>query len=349
VELYYAMKSNPDPNILQLIRHLVDGIDVASYGEVCIADQAGYSSDRFLHSHPVKKEQDIEDCIKHGIRWFVFDNFDEIPKLQRFASKINLLLRVAIKNDSCVVDLSSKYGADQDSVLPLLFKARNAGLNVRGISFHVGSQSADPAIYKSALLKIKNIFNEAAKFGFSFDTLDIGGGFPISYRTSFPDRYEFCRVVSGALKKYFPGNIRIIAEPGRIISGDALTHVVSVTGKSYRNNVPWYYIDDGLYGAFSGKLFDHCDYRLVSEKPGPYEECVVAGPTCDSIDIVSRDQKLPELEVGDLLLAPGMGAYTVASATNFNGFSVPETLVFYNEEGDSILDDFAATESLSVA
>jgi len=125
----------------------------------------------------------------------------------------------------------------------------------------------------------------------------------------------------------FPAGVRVIAEPGRCISGDSMTLVVRVIGRSIRNGVPWYYIDDGLYGAFSGKLFDHCDYELIPQRVGPATECVVAGPTCDSIDIVSRDQPLPSLEVGDLLMVPSMGAYTRASATSFNGFQPPVTVV----------------------
>jgi len=125
----------------------------------------------------------------------------------------------------------------------------------------------------------------------------------------------------------FSARVRIIAEPGRCISGDSMTLVVRVIGRSIRSGIPWYFIDDGLYGAFSGKLFDHCDYELIPQRTGPVRECVVAGPTCDSIDIVSRDQMLPDLQVGDLLIVPSMGAYTKASATSFNGFQPPVTVV----------------------
>ena len=107
--------------------------------------------------------------------------------------------------------------------------------------------------------------------------------------------------------------------------------VTKVIGRTVRYGVNWYYIDDGVYGAFSGKLFDHCDYRIVSDRPGPLEECIVAGPTCDSIDIVAHDQPMPKLSAGDLILAPGMGAYTIASATSFNGFAPPKTIIMQNE------------------
>ncbi len=147
VELYYAMKSNPDPELLGLLSGLVDGIDVASYPEVALAAAAGVTPERLFHSHPVKKDTDIVACVRHGVQWFTFDNPDEIPKLRLHAPDASVLLRVAIKNDSCVVDLGAKYGAHQDEALALILQARAAGVNVRGIAFHVGSQSSDPAIY----------------------------------------------------------------------------------------------------------------------------------------------------------------------------------------------------------
>lgn len=327
VELFYAMKSNPDPELLRLLSGLVDGIDVASYGEVVLADAAGVSPDRLFHSNPIKKESDITECVRHGIRWFTFDNVDEIPKLQAQAPGADVLLRVAIQNASCVVDLGAKFGAQECDAVPLMGAARAAGLNVRGVAFHVGSQSTDPAIYLTALMAARGVFDQAASVGLDLDTLDIGGGFPVSYRTEVPGLDEFCKVISQGLTDLFPESVRVIAEPGRCISGGAMTLVVRVIGRSMRNGVPWYFIDDGVYGAFSGKLFDHCDYPLMPMKKGPATECVVAGPTCDSIDIVARDQRLPELEIGDLLLVPGMGAYTKASATSFNGFVPPVTVV----------------------
>ncbi len=236
-------------------------------------------------------------------------------------------LGVAIKKRNCVIDLSSKFGAQEKDVFPLLYAACSAGLNVRGVAFHVGSQCKTPDSYLPALRAVRRIFDRASSESFTFDTLDIGGGLPISYRSPLPGVSEFCDVLSQGLEKLFPENLRIIAEPGRSISGDAMTLVVRVIGRSLRKNIPWYYIDDGVYGAFSGRLFDKCDYRLIPERSGPLTPCVVAGPSCDATDIVSTDQMLPRLEIGDLLLVPGMGAYTSVSATSFNGFPPPQILV----------------------
>jgi len=331
VKIFYAMKSNPNREILQIIKNLVDGIDVASYGESSICQEVGFSSDNIIHTNPVKNEFDLECSVKQGIKWFVIDNMEEIKKIKRLAPYSNLLLRIAITNPHCIVNLSAKFGAQERDILPILKKARSEGLNVRGISLHVGSQSTEPDIYYSAVKYARKIFDEANTAGFTFDTLDVGGGFPISYRDALPTLSQFCTVLGNGLREFFPDDLNFLMEPGRCISGGCITLVTRVIGRAIRNGIPWYYIDDGVYGAFSGKLFDHCDYRLVSNRSGSLEECVVAGPTCDSIDIVSHNQRLPQLEVGDLLLSPGMGAYTIASATSFNGFAPPRTIVVHNE------------------
>ena len=321
IEIYYATKANPDPNILGLVKKLGDGVDVASYREVLAGKAAGIPVWKMLHSNPIKNPTDIINCVKEGVRWFTFDNLDEIYKLRKFAPNANILLRIAIPKNSSVVNLSFKFGADEMEALPLIRSAVSNGLRVRGITFHVGSQCTSPENYISALQISKNIFNAAYNEGILLDVLDIGGGFPIGYRMGVPTISEFCSVIIRNIRNLFPNNIRIIAEPGRFISGEAITLVTRVIGKSIRKGMPWYYIDDGIYGSFSGKLFDHCDYRFITDKQGIRTECVVAGPTCDSIDVLSMDQRLPKLDLGDLLLVPGMGAYTSASATFFNGFA----------------------------
>ena len=332
VKIFYAMKSNPNKAILQIIKNLVDGIDVASYGESSICREIGISSDNIIHTNPIKKETDLECSVTQGIKWFVIDNMEEIKKIKKLAPCSNLLLRIAINNPHCMVNLSAKFGAQEHEILPMLKRARSKGLNVRGISFHVGSQCTEPNTYYNALKHVRKIFNEANTAGFTFDTIDVGGGFPISYKDALPTLSQFCTVLRKGLREFFPYDLNFLMEPGRCISGGCITLVTRVIGRAKRNGITWYYVDDGVYGAFSGKLFDKCDYRLVSNRPGSLEECIVAGPTCDSIDIVAHNQKLPKLAVGDLLLAPGMGAYTIASATSFNGFAPPRTIVLHNEK-----------------
>ena len=245
VELYYAMKSNPDPELLGLLSGLVDGIDVASYPEVALAAAAGVTPERLFHSNPVKKDTDIAACVRHGVQWFTFDNVDEIPKLARHAPGANVLLRVAIKNEKL------RRRPRRQVRRPRGRSAAAPPAGARGrperARHRVPRRIAvdGPGIYLTALKVARRLFDEAATVGVRLDTLDIGGGFPVVYRTAVPKLEDFCRVVSRGLSQLFPAGVRVIAEPGRCISGDSMTLVVRVIGRSIRNGIPWYFIDDG--------------------------------------------------------------------------------------------------------
>jgi ornithine decarboxylase len=192
-------------------------------------------------------------------------------------------------------------------------------VRVRGLSFHVGSQVADPAKYVEAIGACRSIIEHARVHGFpELDVLDIGGGFPIGYRREPIPIGQFCRPIRQALKK-LPRSVRVLAEPGRFIAGPAGTSVARVVGRAQREGRWWYYLDDGLYGSYSGQLYDHATYPIeVLDRDGPQHPSVLAGPTCDSIDVVRENLLLPELQVGDLVVGRLMGAYTWASATDFN-------------------------------
>ena len=179
------------------------------------------------------------------------------------------------------------------------------------------------------LFKTREVWDEAVAEGFELEMLDVGGGFPAPYRRPVMSLESFCHQLDNALVKTFGDlNVRIIAEPGRGISAETMTLITKVLGKNKRGGKMWYFIDDGVYGSFSGKLFDHADFELVTENAIERQHfpCVVAGPNCDSHDIVSEDQELPDLEIGELLLVPTMGSYTNASASPFNGLDVAKII-----------------------
>jgi ornithine decarboxylase len=190
---------------------------------------------------------------------------------------------------------------------------------VRGLSFHVGSQVADPAKYVEAIGACEELLLAARKSRLAqLDLLDIGGGFPVPYRGEQPPIGQFCRPIRQALRG-LPRNVRVIAEPGRFICAPAGIAVASVVGRAQREGRWWYYLDDGLYGSYSGQLYDHAMYPIeVPGRDGPRHPSVLAGPTCDSIDVVREDLPLPELQIGDLVVGRMMGAYTAATATDFN-------------------------------
>ena len=225
-----------------------------------------------------------------------FDSAGEIDKMARECPGATVLLRIRIDNSSAHVDLNKKFGAAREQALELLLKARDAGLDAAGIAFHVGSQttSADPYLY--ALDIAREIFEEAAAAGMQLRIMDIGGGFPIP-------------------------------EP-KVRFNLQVNLITSVIGVTERGGQPWYFLDEGLYGTFSGVLFDQWDFKLISFKEGEQVAATFAGPSCDSLDIMFRGKMTVRQEEGDLILVPICGAYTSASATTFNGFSKANFVVW---------------------
>lgn len=327
VEIYYAIKANPHRHVLRLLRQAGSRFDVSSIEEIQMARRAGASAEELLYTKPINKIEELRFAHAAGLRWFVVDNEVEIAKLAQCTPGANVLLRLRVSTKDAVVDLSYKFGAQSDDVLRLVQLAKRAKLRPQGLSFHVGSQCTNPFAYADALANCRKIFNLAASKKIILDTLDIGGGFPVTYVETVMPIDRFCEPIAEAVEKYFD-QCRVIAEPGRFLVANAVSLITQIVGKSKRGGVPWYYIDDGLYGSFSGKIFDKCDYTIQSERDGDRELCVIAGPTCDSFDVLYTDRALPPLEIGDLLIVPGMGAYTNASASTFNGFPLARLVAF---------------------
>ena len=238
-----------------------------------------------------------------------------------------MLLRIRIDNSSAHVDLNKKFGVGRERAIELLQAAQAAGLDAAGVCFHVGSQtmSADP--YLTALDLAREIFEEAAAAGMQLRILDIGGGFPIPEPKVRFNLKEMLKQINARLDEDFP-NVEIWAEPGRFMCGTAVNLITGVIGVTERGGQPWYFLDDGLYGTFSGVIFDQWDFKLISFKEGEEVEATFAGPSCDSLDIMFRGKLTVRQEVGDLLLVPSCGAYTSASATTFNGFSKADFIVW---------------------
>lgn len=329
VEMFYAAKANPDHHILASLCEQGCSVDVCSFGELQAAIRAGFAPERMLHTHPCKTQSNLLDCYETGVRWFVYDNLLELEKMARLTPDVHLLLRLAVSGSSSSINLSAKFGAPLHEAVGLAIQAARADMNLRGFSFHVGSQCLNPDDYRTALRRIREIWDRVCDEGIELDTLDIGGGFPAPYRCDAPSIESYCQSVRDGLDEMFGDlSIRIIAEPGRGLCAESVSLITRVIGKNNRWDMPWYFIDDGLYGSFSGKVFDHIDYPILAENADmrPLSKCVVAGPTCDSGDVISRDQMMPDLEVGEILLVPTMGAYTSASACPFNGLPVANSI-----------------------
>jgi ornithine decarboxylase len=331
VDLHYALKPLPQAAVVRTIVALGGYLDLATTGEVQLVSRLGVDPKRCIHTHPIKRDKDIRNALVAGVTVFVADNPDEVRKFRRHRDRASLLLRVSYRSPGAVSDLSRKFGCDPEAALDLARLAAQLGIDVRGFSFHVGSQSPDPLKHVEAIESCTGLLRKARreKLG-SCDILDIGGGFPIDYAKRVTDIGRFCAPIRKALAGV-PRGVRILAEPGRYIAGPAAIGVATVMGRAEREGLWWYYLDDGVYGCWSGRLYDHATYPIESLKQGgELRPSVLAGPTCDSIDVIAENILLPKLKSGDLIIGRSMGAYTWASASEFNFFPKP-TIVSVNE------------------
>jgi ornithine decarboxylase len=291
---------------------------------------------RCIHTHPIKRDSDIRTALAYGVNRFVIDNCDELRKFVKYRSRSSVLIRVSFRSPEARVDLSRKFGCEPQAVLDLLRLAADLRIVIDGFSFHVGSQAAGPAMFIEAIARCVELMRAAGELGHSPGILDIGGGFPVDYLERSMPIEEFCAPIRAALQE-LPPSTRVIAEPGRFIAAPAAVAVATVMGRALRDGRWWYYLDDGLYGSYSGQVYDHASYPVEALVPsGKTYASVLAGPTCDSIDVINENLELPLLDVGDLILGRAMGAYTWASASEFNFF--PRATVLALDHGRLLTD-----------
>lgn len=320
VALHYALKPLPHDAVVAVLNEMDGYFDLATNGEVDLVRDVGVDPERCIHSHPIKRDSDIRYALEYGCTTFVVDNEVELAKFVAYKDVAKLLLRISFRNPDTKIDLSKKFGCRAELALGLLQQAQALGLNVVGLSFHVGSQATNPSRHSNAILACNQIIRDAKAAGINLAILDIGGGFPVSYDNQPFDILEYCSSIRDALGQ-LPADIKVLAEPGRFICAPAVTAIASVMGVAERGEQTWYYLDDGVYGSYSGQIYDHMVYPLsFPYAHGEPKLSVLSGPTCDSIDVIREDIMLPPLAVGELVIGHVMGAYTWASATEFNFF-----------------------------
>jgi ornithine decarboxylase len=336
VDLHYALKPLPHAAVIRALLEEGAFFDLATNGEVDLVRRSGVPAKRCVHTHPIKRDSDIRTALEYGVDTFVVDNPDELRKFVKFRGRASLLIRVSFRSPNAVCDLSKKFGCAPDAVAGLLRLAAELRIKIEGLSFHVGSQALDPGMFVHAIDVCRELMDLASQNGHRLGLLDIGGGFPVGYAEKPVPIEEYCAPIRGALGKLAPG-VRVIAEPGRYIAAPAAIAVSSVMGRAMRDGRWWYYLDDGMYGSYSGQIYDHAKYPVEAlAATGETYPSVLAGPTCDSIDIISEAVDLPKLDAGDLIVGREMGAYTWASASDFNFF--PRATVLALDQGRVFTD-----------
>jgi len=335
VQPFYAIKANPESKIVKTLYNEGCGFDVASWEEFMIVydviegnqeDKKAFMNEKVIYANPVKRIDSLKKLNEFSIR-MTFDNYVEVDKIAQYCKNSRLILRVDVPNTGSVVELSTKFGANPNICLDLIKHAKKLGLNVEGLSFHVGSQCSNFENYTHAFQITREIFEQAKEIGQELTFLDIGGGFPVPYEEYIPSFETLAEVINSNISEYFDNpEIKIIAEPGRFFVATAAVVIVEINGKAIRNDKIYYYVNDGVYNTFSGAIFDHIQYHFKAFKEGLLKESAVVGPTCDALDKISLNEQLPELNLEDLLYSENVGAYTNASATHFNGFPPAEII-----------------------
>ncbi|KAF8322616.1 ornithine decarboxylase [Clavulina sp. PMI_390] len=372
IEPFYAVKCNPDPYVLRLLAALGTGFDCASHGEIKQVLDIGVAPSRIIFANPCKSLSFIRHASKMGVDAMTFDNTDELYKIARTHRGARLVVRILTDDSKSLCRLGLKFGAPLSTVPALLSTARELGLNVVGVSFHVGSGCYDSNAFEDAIARAASAFEMGRDAGYRFTLLDVGGGF------ESPNFEATAGVLRRAIQEHFPfakqQGVQIIAEPGRYFVAEAfqlatniIARRVSPNGGEVSSSVEtgpeqpsvMYYINDGVYGSFNCIMFDHQKVTplplTIGRSPVPQfgssadqgldKLSSVWGPTCDSIDCVAPLCTLPDgLDVGDWLGFENMGAYTICAASNFNGF---DTSSVHYTSGAGAIESAAVRRALA--
>jgi len=334
---HYAMKCNDSIPMIAMISALGGGFDCASKGEFTTVIDGGYqTAEGIIYAHPCKMANNIMAANRRGVYLTTFDNEEELEKLHRYMPKARAVLRIATDDRAALCEFSTKFGCPVSETTNLLTRAKALGVNVVGVSFHVGSGNSSHAAYERAIRDARAIFNVGAEMGFEMNLVDIGGGFPGSdplpdpvtgERVLFEDIAGFIRPL---LDELFPegSGVHLIAEPGRYFAESPYAIGMQVHSKrklKKRDGTEeyQYYTSDGKYQAFNCMIYDHAHPNIQILRPdteAKIRNTTIFGPTCDSIDWIMKQQPFPNLDIGDWLFVPDFGAYTVAAGSKFNGF-----------------------------
>jgi ornithine decarboxylase len=328
--VYYAVKANPAPQILGLLAELGSCFDTASVAEIEMVLAAGATPERISYGNTIKKERDIARAFELGVRLYAVDSVAEVEKVARAAPGAKVFCRVLTDGAGAEWPLSRKFGCRRDMAIEVMERAKALGLVPHGLSFHVGSQQPDLDAWDRALADASWTFKQLRRKRIRLSMVNLGGGFPTRYLKDVPSVDEYGQAIFGALRRHFGNRIpETIIEPGRGMVGDAgviKTEVVLISRKSADDPTRWVYLDIGKFGGLAETMDEAIRYPIRTPHDGDaVEPCVIAGPTCDSMDVLYEKVLYPlpvSLTIGDELLIEATGAYTTTYASvAFNGFS----------------------------
>ena len=321
--VYYAVKANSDPSLMAFLHELQCNFEISSVGELEIISNLKVPASRLISASTIKTPDFIRAAFEKGIKYFVADSDSEVERIATYAQGSKLVIRLSVSNKGSEWPLTQKFGVEPDKVIPLLVKAKDVGLVPWGLSFHVGSQCIRMDTWGEAVSSVKSVWDRAHEHEIPLKSLNIGGGFPIQYKKPVPAVEEIGDIVLKDVKSKIPGIEELFVEPGRALVGHAGTMVSTVIAKAERKNKEWIYLDIGVFNGLMESL-GGITYPIIASRQTGLHKCIVAGPSCDSLDIIEKDASIPKVRVGDRLLLLSTGAYTIAYASNFGGAPIPK-------------------------
>ncbi|MEN3042952.1 MAG: type III PLP-dependent enzyme [Fervidobacterium sp.] len=332
-KVYYAVKANSNAEIVKLLRDMGSHFDVASRGEIEKLLSLGVEPYRMSFGNTIKKLEDIKFAYEVGIKMFAVDAEMEIEKIAFAAPGSDIYVRISTNGMENDADwpLTRKFGTSVNHAIELVKYAKEKGLNPIGLSFHVGSQNYNPENWRIAIREASIVFEEARQFGIEMKMINTGGGMPVLYTREIPKISEIAKVINEAVEEYLGNDVTVIVEPGRSMVGNAGIMITKVILRSKKADENWLYLDAGVFHGLT-ETIQNIRYRITvdSKENEELEKFVLAGPTCDSVDVMYYDAMLPKsTTLGDIVYFHTAGAYTTEYGTSFNGIASP-TIVFEN-------------------
>jgi ornithine decarboxylase len=331
-QIFYAMKANANQEIVQLVVDRQGGLEIASLAELEKSLDAGATGEQIICSNPIKNPLFLQRMQQEGVYAMVVDSTYEVEKVAQYAPNSRVYVRLAVDNQGSVLPLAGKFGVSGEEALALFDQARDLGLEPIGLSFHVGSQCLSVKNWVNAIRACGEIWREAEARGHNFHFLDLGGGFPAGHYhdESIPTIEEIGVQAMAAIAEYIPNtpNLMLVLEPGRGLVGESGRLLATVVGKAKRGSESWLYLDAGVFNGLM-ETFEGFPpvVSLVNDDGSRKQEAyTLAGPSCDSCDVVARNLVLPEINIGDKLIFFDTGAYTNEYAVAFNGFPIPQVI-----------------------
>ncbi len=339
-DIYYAVKANPMPEILKLLIDKGSNFDLASRYELDLMLSLGASPQKMSFGNTIKKKSDVAYFYEKGVRLFVTDSETDLANIAEVAPGARVFFRLLTEGTGADWPLSRKFGAHPDIVFSLILQAQELGLKPYGLSFHVGSQQRDIGQWDDAIAKCKYLFDAAAEVGLELEMINLGGGFPASYVDPTFSVQEYAQEITRFIQEDFGDNMpHLILEPGRSLVADAgliVAEVVNISRKSKNNMYQWVFLDIGKFGGLIETIDESIKFPIYFEREGMADEIILAGPSCDSMDILYENFKyyMPDsTQIGDRIYIFTSGAYTRSySSVCFNGFPPLNAVVFDKEE-----------------